>query len=253
MEIGKDISGDRVISRLKEEHIDTSFLVVDQNDTTDFTTIIYSPQQGSVLLISRGKGRLEADNIPWDSLQANWFYVTSVEGNLNILEKLENTFISGTQKSEIAWNPGKREFADTAGLLKLLPQIELLILNRNEASLLTAVPWDDIGLLLKKTAELPSKTKLITDGQRGAYYFDGTDWWHADAYHMENPEVTGAGDAFGSAFVTGLIHGYSIQQCLHFAAANAASVVTYPGAKKGILTKEQNVEWLKRIIEIRKL
>ena len=106
--IGKDISGDRVISRLKEEHIDTSFLVVDQNDTTDFTTIIYSPQQGSVLLISRGKGRLEADNIPWDSLQANWFYVTSVEGNLNILEKLENTFISGTQKSEIAWNKYKR-------------------------------------------------------------------------------------------------------------------------------------------------
>ena len=48
-------------------------------------------------------------------------------------------------------------------------------------------------------------------------------------------ERTGAGDAFASGFVAGMIKYAHIEGALELAADNASSVVNYYGAKKGIL------------------
>ena len=61
---------------------------------------------------------------------------------------------------------------------------------------------------------------------------------------------TGAGDAFGSGFVAGLLHQRStsniepptveaIKYAIRLATANAASVVEHIGATEGTLTKQQ--------------
>ena len=49
--------------------------------------------------------------------------------------------------------------------------------------------------------------------------------------------TTGAGDAFGSGFVAGLMAKNDINFALRLAAANATSVVEHIGAQEGILTK----------------
>ena len=46
---------------------------------------------------------------------------------------------------------------------------------------------------------------------------------------------TGAGDAFGSGFVSALAKGAGVEQAIRAGSANATSVVEYVGAKKGIL------------------
>lgn len=46
---------------------------------------------------------------------------------------------------------------------------------------------------------------------------------------------TGAGDAFGSGFLSQWVQGKSLREAIVFASANSTSVVTMIGAKKGIL------------------
>ena len=48
---------------------------------------------------------------------------------------------------------------------------------------------------------------------------------------------TGAGDAFGSGFLSQWSQGKNLQESIVFASANSTSVVTKIGAKEGILHK----------------
>ena len=51
--------------------------------------------------------------------------------------------------------------------------------------------------------ELGPKIVVITDGQKGAYAYDGENMWQMPMYPDPAPPVdrTGAGDAFSSTFV----------------------------------------------------
>ena len=52
-------------------------------------------------------------------------------------------------------------------------------------------------------------------------------------------DSTGAGDAFGSGFVAGLMLGKPIEEAVEWGKKQAASVVEHIGAKKGLLTRDQ--------------
>lgn len=249
--IGKDFSGEKVIQKLTEEQISTEFLVEDSNDSTDFATIIWKEGQGNVLLVARGKGKLEVVDEQWEKLDTQWFYITSVEGNLEIVKKTAE--ISSTKGTKIAWNPGKLELQQKELLKTLVPHIELLIINRKEAALLTDKNAEDITVVLQSIELLPCRTKLVTDGHNGAYFYNGQHWLHSEAFKVERKETTGAGDAFGSAFVVGLLKGMMAEEALQLASANAASVVTYPGAKQGILKENQIEEWMNKELKIKLL
>lgn len=247
--IGKDFPGEKVIKRLQEENIDTNFVVQDPSDTTDFSTIIWKEKEGSVLLISRGKGKLEIVDEHWDQMKPKWFYICSVEGNTDIVKKV--TGIKNDAK--IAWNPGKMELSQKEKVFELLPNIDLFILNRTEAAILTDTNPENTDELLKKISELPAQMKLMTDGHNGSYFYNGTSWTWSDSFRVERIETTGAGDAYGSAFVAGLIKELSDEQRFKLAAANAASVVSHPGAKEGILRENQVEEWMSKSLEIKSL
>ncbi|KKR50210.1 MAG: PfkB family kinase, nonfunctional [Microgenomates group bacterium GW2011_GWC1_41_8] len=251
--VGKDFPGTQVLKKLTEEHIDTQYVIRDENDTTDFSTIVWAPMKGSVILVNRGKGKLELADINWESLSAKWFHLSSIEGNLELVKKI--TEIATSKSITLAWNPGRKELEQRDAILDLLPKIELLILNRTEIQQLVLIAdhLDDIYQLSKRAQELPCKKILITDGHNGSYYWNGINWIRAGIFKVERQEATGAGDAFGAGFVTGLIKGYSEEDCLKLASANAASVVTAPSAKKGILTEEQAKEWMGKELEIKNL
>jgi sugar/nucleoside kinase (ribokinase family) len=241
--IGNDLPGSKVLEFLKNERISTDLIVKDDQDTTDFSTIIWTQAGGSVILVNRGKTSLTHENIPIESLQPKWFFITSTEGNVSIIEKL----IHQDHQSQIAWNPGKLELSQTEKVKSLIPHVSLFIVNKEEIYQFTETGVNEpIGSVLKKVASLSVKTALITAGHEGSYYFDGSVWHHADAFKIERKESTGAGDAFGSAFVAGLLQGLTTEQCLKLASANAASVVTNIGAKRGILTRKSSQEWLQK-------
>jgi ribokinase len=98
---------------------------------------------------------------------------------------------------------------------------------------------------------------VITDGSKGCYVGDGSYMYHAGIFpERELIDRTGAGDAFGSGFVSALIGKDSfssqvIEQAIRAGSANATSVVEYIGAWEGLLTArtlKQNKRWAHLVV-----
>jgi ribokinase len=253
-QIGKDFSGDKVYKDLTTEGINTDLLDIKKEITTDYGTIIWAGDGGRTVLIYRGNTRLEVGDVLWDKIESRWFYVGSLEGNLEIVERLANR-LQTTDYGKITFNPGKRELQQRERLLTLLPKITLLNVNKEEMEQLLQVQSSKLKVqsLLKLAQELPCKYIAITDDLRGSYVWDrdSQQWWHAGIFEdMPRYETTGAGDAYGSGLVTGLIKGLEIKDCLFLAAANASSVVSKVGAKKGILYIDEIGRWKDKKIDI---
>lgn len=78
----------------------------------------------------------------------------------------------------------------------------------------------------------------MTDGADGAYACDGKDAYREFPTNAPVVNATGSGDAFGSAFVAGLMEWPGdVTNSLRLAALNAESVIGKVGAKNGILPR----------------
>jgi len=266
VQVGDDFAGQKILADLTKEQIPIDLINMQKNNYTDYSTILWASDGGRTILVYRGKTRLERENVPWDKLEAKWLYISSLEGNLDILEKLKVQSailrLHSGQEFKVAWNPGGRELKQREKVLSLLPEITVLNLNKEEMGELVGVVGGppagggDIKRLLEKAQVLPCEYVVITDDRRGAYLWDRANatWWKSGIFE-DSPrfETTGAGDAFGSGLVTGIIKGETLEDCLYLAAANASSVVSMVGAKKGILKESGLSNWPKEKLNIEKM
>ena len=77
---------------------------------------------------------------------------------------------------------------------------------------------------------------VVSDGPNGVVATDGKTVVRAGMYEdVKVVDRTGAGDAFGSGFLSQWVSGKSLKESIIFASANSTSVVTKIGAKTGIL------------------
>lgn len=114
-----------------------------------------------------------------------------------------------------------------------------LILNKEEASLIfEGVSAEEI---VRNGAEFVP-VMILTDGPNGVWVEAKNKIIHAGMYEdIPSVDRTGAGDAFGSGFVSQWAQGADIKHSILFASANSTSVIQYLGAKKGILYKDSNL------------
>lgn len=251
VQIGDDFAGSKVSADLAKEGVSLDLIDIQKGTYTDYSTVLWAPDGGRTILIYRGPTKLEVTNVAWDKLEAEWFYVSSLEGNLEIVKKL-------VQKGKkIAWNPGGRELKQKEELLALLPLVTQFNVNKEEMEqlLVDGQPME-IKELLKQARNLPCRWIVITDDRRGAYLWDRESqiWWHSGIYEKSlRVETTGAGDSFGSGLVAGLIKKMTFEEALHLAAANSSSVVAQVGAKKGILKSADLAAWPKNQLLVEKI
>lgn len=218
---GTDPLGHYVQNDLK----DIPLLLPPQSETTDFSVILVAPDGSRSILTQRGPTRLEEKNIEFQKLQTKWFYITSLEGNLDLLEKLVGFALENNIK--ISLNPGLRELAQKNKLIPLLSHLDFLLLNKTESE-----TFSGSELIIPKIT-------AVTHGRGGAYVFTNGQKLYSPCLNTIPVDETGAGDAFGSAFVAGLIHDKDPEEALFWAIKNSASVVSFLGAKSGLLTYQQ--------------
>ena len=233
--IGDDPLSEYIKEDLIKEKINRDLLVINKKDRSDFSLILVSSNGTRSILTSRGSTRLESKNIPWDRLKTKWLYLTSLEGNLPLLEELIG--FSKENNIKISFNPGLRELKQRRQLLPLLKHLDFLLLNRQEAEILANTNHRNASFYDK--LRLMTPLVAITNGHLGAKILTPTETLFSPIINTHPIDETGAGDAFGSAFVAALINNYSLNQCLSWAIHNSASVVSVLGAKAGILTIKQ--------------
>ena len=134
---------------------------------------------------------------------------------------------------KIMFNPGKLELKEKKKLLGLLEDVDVLLVNKSEAS--EIVPGKVLEELVSHLGAY-CKTVIITTGAMGAIATNGEETYRFGIYEdLPVKDTTGAGDAFGSGFLAHLAAGHSFKDSLIFGSANSTSVVTKLGAKRGIL------------------
>lgn len=233
--VGKDTAGDDVIAQLKKDGVETRFVQRDPKLRTAYSIILVSGSGHRAILTYRGAStKLSSQEIPWKALSAKWVYLTSFAGDLKLLK---DAFAFACRVgAKIAWNPGNGELK--FGLKKLehfLRNCDVLDVNREEASLLTEMPSNNLDAIIERLADLPKTALAITDGGKGAYIHTNGKTLFAPALKAKRVNTTGAGDAFGSGFVAALAKGLCADMALQVAMLNATGVVTHMGAKAGIL------------------
>ncbi len=85
---------------------------------------------------------------------------------------------------------------------------------------------------------------VITAGAEGSYGYDGQHYFTIPAFSSQVISTVGAGDAHAAACVVGLHRGLPLNEAMRLGAANAASVVGKWGAKEGILTWQEALDFI---------
>ncbi len=246
--VGKDIFGTNVITDLKQHSVDTRTLQIHPTEATGTSIILLAGSGSRAILTARGASKhINEKKISWQKLSSPWMYISSLAGNEPLLHEL---FLHAKKSlTHIAWNPGGAEI--DIGLKKLSPrllQTDILFLNREEAAGLAHCSPRDLEKIIRLLGPMPRMALVITDGARGAYaHTMGTTWFVAPT-KGKIVNTTGAGDAFGSGFTSGIMKSGDIDEALRIGALNAAGVVTHMGAQAGILPKYPSISDIKKII-----
>ena len=233
--LGDDEGKGDVLAMLKNENIRTELIQSHPGLKTAFAVIILAGSGERTILIHRGAAeKFDGEKIPWRKLKAQWFYISSLGGDLDLLAKI--LAHAAAKGAKVAWNPGGKELA--AGQEKLFPlirQVDVFNLNVEEAMKLTGLTERDPKKLALAVGTLPRRTAIVTDGASGAYAADHGKVWHCGVIDVPIVNRTGAGDAFGSGLVAGLMKQDDLAYALKVGTWNGTGVVQQTGAKKGLL------------------
>jgi len=246
--VGQDLAGQNIILTLKKNKIDISKIKIIKDKRTAYSTILLVSGGDRTILVYRGvSANFTINDFNTKNLNSKWLYISSLNGNLNLITKIVQD--ANRKKIKIAINPGSRELQHGfAKLKKSLPEIEVFNLNREEALKLTKSKKDtSIKSLFKKLEKINSKIYVITDGIKGAYLYNKEKIYFAPSLGTIPLNTTGAGDAFGSGLVAGLIIKNNLEYALKMAVLNADGVIREMGAKHGLLTKKPNYRLLKKV------
>lgn len=235
--LGNDITSEVVLQSLDKEGVDTTSVHQSPEYDTSYSAVLML--SGGERTIFNHKGRMPEGNSPDIDLSAmngsDWLYISSL-GDMELLERVVSHAVE--QNVRIMFNPAGSELEESEKLKAILPDIDVLTLNKEEAQMV--VEGDTLEELARRLHAYCSVV-IVSDGPNGATVTDGATIIHAGMYE-DVPVIdrTGGGDAFGSGFLSQYSRGAGIKEAIVFASANSTSVVQQIGAKEGIL--HQGVE-----------
>ena len=84
------------------------------------------------LTLSRASEHIYADNFELKYGEFDWIYLSNLAGRFDVISKIIQESVK--KGAKIAWNPGKKELLEAEKVRTLLRDIEILIVNKEEAS-----------------------------------------------------------------------------------------------------------------------
>ncbi|OJI06353.1 hypothetical protein BK004_04285 [bacterium CG10_46_32] len=239
--IGSDEDGGAITETLRREGIGRAFVVRDPKRSTGFSVLIVAGEKkrDRVVLTERGASSMNNFSATSNGItKTKWYYTSAMTGKNWKGEVSDIKSAASKHGISWAWNPGSVQLS--AGLSVLSGYMKfcsVFIVNRDEALELTRAK-NDIKTLLSKLLQTNASRVIISDGINGVYYGDTECMIHMSANKsIKAVEATGAGDAFGSGFVAGLIEKNDVPYALDLGITNSESVICKIGAQDGILKK----------------
>lgn len=266
--IGDDASGEEIKRKLAEEKVSTKLMSAASGLPSAHSVLLLESGERTILGYHGAADSFALRDLCFASMLSKWWYMSLAgESDKMFLPLIR---FARAQKIAVAFNPSGHHLRHKRGdVLGALKNISFLVLNDEEAGILTGTPWQYENKVFKKLDKLMSPGILaVTTGRTGVTVADGKHVYKAGIFKEKKlVDRTGAGDAFGSGFVAGLMRrGLSLGNlrraapadicyAIRLATANATSVVEKIGATEGVLTKKGFSEprWKNLKITVKKI
>ena len=245
--VGGDQHGRDMIAALEKNKVVADFVRVNSTKKSNYHYVLWYKEERTILI------KHEEYDYHWPHFRPDeipkWIYVSSISKNaINFHDQISD-WLDKNPDVKVAFQPGTFQMEAGAERLKrIYARTEVLVLNREEAVLVSGGDYDNLHDLLDKLHSIGPKIVVITDGPAGAYASDGTNRLKMPIYPDIAPpfERTGAGDAFASTFIAAIIKGNNLEGALQWAPINSMNVVQKIGAQEGLLSEHQINEFLKK-------
>lgn len=232
--VGDDPAAHAVLADLDREGVETSHVHTSKRYNTGYSVLLLAPNGERTILTYRGAStHYSLNDFDFSDVEADWLYISSMSGKMDIIDQV---FAEAKQQGmKIMFNPGKGELSHAEKLKSLLDDVDVLSVNKQEMQQI--VEGEDLEELVRHGLHYVP-TVIVSDGPNGVMVSDGKTIVRAGMYEdVKVIDRTGAGDAFGSGFLSQWSQGKSLKDSIIFASANSTSVVTKIGAKTAILQK----------------
>ena len=241
--VGDDDYGREILDVMKAEKVAAEFIKVNKGYKTNYHYVLWYGDERTILI----KHQPYEYSLP-DIGEPKWVYFSSLgENSLQFHEAIAD-YLDAHSSVKFAFQPGTFQMKFGKDKLKRIYQrAYVFFCNREEAQRILGTEESDIKKILKMVADIGPKIVVITDGVKGAYVYDGTDYLFMRLYPDPKPPLqrTGAGDAFSSTFTVALALGKDIKEALRWGPVNSMSVVQGIGARAGLLSRDKLEEYLK--------
>lgn len=263
VKIGDEVQGQKVIDTLENFGVDLSNIVKCKEYKTGFSIILISFQGDRTVLAHRGaNAKLKIEDINFEAIKnSKWLYLAPLNGeSTKVLDTVAD--FAENNNVNLAINVGTSSIKQgKENLYSILKTAEIVILNKEEATMLTGIHerpdsktekfskeiiHPDIIKILNELNMGKGRITIITDGKNGVYAFDGEKYYQCNEFPAKVVSTLGAGDAFSSTFVASFekTNG-DVEKSLKYASVVAASVVEHFGAQGGFLSFDEVEQKLK--------
>lgn len=243
-EVGSDEFADKIINILKKENVSEQFLKQTEGASSISVILNY---MGERTIFEENVDR--EHNFSFENLSAKWIYLTSMGNKWH--DPYRKTLDKVLEKNiKLAFNPGTLQLDEgVESFQNVLSKTEILFVNREEGIKISKANLDfsessnyreNIEKLLIEVKNTGPKNVVLTDGKNGSFMIDSNGTVITGSVKdSEVVERTGAGDAFASGFLSGILAGKDFKEAMNWGAENASSVIGQTGATKGLLRREE--------------
>jgi len=245
--IGNDYYGNFLISELKNEKVDTSFIKVLEGKNSTLVLVIVDSKGNHAFIGFLGASMLLAPNdINPDYIKnARFIYTT---GYSMLSRTALNAIVKAIQLAKelsipIVFDPSPELRSIPKNVLKkVISSSRIVLMNENEAKALTKER--SIIKASKKILKQGCEILVIKLGAKGCLVYTKEELEIVPGFKVKAIDTTGAGDVFNAAFVFSLIKNLSIKDAAIFANAVGAVKVKKLGAGKNVPEKNEIVDFL---------
>jgi len=229
--IGNDIFGKQSVELFREEGIDTTYIVEDQQHPSGVALITVDDNAENCIVVASGAN---AHLTVRDITRTN----NNIENASVILMQLEIPVETVEYVASVAAALGKNIILNPAPVCalsdELLQHLSIITPNETEASMLTGIKVIDESTAEEAARYLHAKgiaTVIITLGAKGALVLHENVCTHVHTTIVKAVDTTAAGDVFNGALAVALAENKPMIGAVDFACKAAAISVTRLGAQ----------------------
>lgn len=229
--VGDDTHGREGLQRLKEEHVNTQYVIQDSETSTGVAFILVDKHgENSIVVAAGANARLS----PSDIEKA----MPAISGARVLLAQLESPLdavgsaihLARRKGAVVMLNPAPAQPLEDA----LLCNVDIITPNRLEAEMITGMKISDEASLrsvARRILDFGIKHAIITLGPRGVIWATKDAVEVIPAYQVRAIDSTGAGDVFSGSLAAFLAEGMAVEESVRMAIASASISVTRIGAQ----------------------